>query len=50
MKAYGAWNKRTIRSTVIISPKGVLAAHFPKVNPRKHVDEVKAKLVELQKK
>lgn len=45
-----AENGRTIRSTVIIDPKGVAAHHFPKVNPRGHIDEVKKVLAELQKK
>ena len=49
MTAYKAWNKRTVRSTVIINPKGVVAHHFAKVNPRKHIDEVKAVLAKLQK-
>lgn len=38
------------RSTVIINPQGIVAYHFPKVSPKGHIDELKAKLAELQKK
>jgi peroxiredoxin len=38
------------RSTVIINPQGIVAYHFPKVSPKGHIDELKAKLTELQKK
>ena len=37
------------RSTVIIDPQGIVAYHFPKVSPKGHIDELKAKLTELQK-
>lgn len=37
------------RSTVIINPQGIVAYHFPKVSPKGHIDELKAKLTELQK-
>ena len=38
------------RSTVIIDPQGLVAHHFPQVTPKGHIDELKAKLMELQKK
>jgi peroxiredoxin Q/BCP len=50
---YGAWDtekKRVRRSTVIIDPAGNVAYHWPAVTPKGHVEEVKAKLRELQKK
>ena len=59
MKAYGAYvetekdGKKTgkvVRSTVIINPEGVVAFHYPTVNPRGHAKEVKAKVEELKKK
>lgn len=50
MTTYGAYDgKRVIRSTVIIDPHGNIAHHWPKVKPRGHAAEVKAKLTELQK-
>lgn len=50
MSPYGAFDgKRVIRSTVIVDPNGKVAYHWPKVTPRGHAAEVKAKLTELQK-
>src|SRR5690606_37789257 len=49
IEAYGAWGEKTlygkksmgiIRSTVILDPNGKIAAHFPKVKVKEHVDEV----------
>ena len=58
MATYGAYQEtevdgkkrgRVVRSTVILDPKGNVAHHFPQVNPRGHVDQIKEKLAELQK-
>jgi len=56
MKAYGAWGEKVmygkksegvIRSTVLIDPGGVVAAHWPKVKAEGHADAVRARLAEL---
>lgn len=56
IEAYGAWGEKVlygkrsmgiIRSTVILDPKGKVAAHFPKVRVKGHVDAVVEKLREL---
>ena len=53
---YGAWGEKSmygktyegvIRSTVLIDPQGRIAAHWPKVKPDGHAEEVGAKLEEL---
>ncbi|MBI1367657.1 MAG: redoxin domain-containing protein [Planctomycetes bacterium] len=50
MEPYGgSVSGHTVRSTVLINPDGVVAYHWPKVNPKGHMEEVKAKLEELQK-
>lgn len=57
MVAYGAWGKKVmygkevegvIRSTVVIDPKGNVAAHWPKVSAAGHAAEVAQKLAELR--
>lgn len=49
MDAYNAWGEKTvrgkktfgaIRSTVLIDPKGIVRAHWPKVQARGHAPEV----------
>lgn len=56
-KAYGVWQLKKMygreymgiqRSTFIIDPKGEVAAKWDKVRVKGHVDEVKARLEELQ--
>jgi len=56
IEAYGAWGEKNLygkksmgilRSTVILDPAGKLAAHFPKVKVKEHVEEVIRKLEEL---
>lgn len=56
IRAYGAWGKRkkygrefegVIRSTVLVDGQGSVAAHWPKVRPKEHVDQVLAALSEL---
>ncbi|MBI1371310.1 MAG: redoxin domain-containing protein [Phycisphaera sp.] len=50
MTTYGAFDgKKVVRSTVIINPEGKVAFHWPKVAPKGHAAEVKAKLEELKK-
>lgn len=58
MQQYGAWVEtsigtrefsRTIRSTFLIDPKGIIRWHWPEVIPKGHAQRVKDKLVELQK-
>ncbi len=57
IEKYGAWGEKNnygkkymgiIRSTVIIDPKGRVAAHFPKVRVKGHVEKVLGALDELQ--
>lgn len=57
MEKYGAWGEKknygkttmgTIRSTVLIDPKGVLAYRWPTVKVDGHADAVKKKLKELR--
>jgi len=57
MTAYGAWVEtglgdkkygRTIRSTMIIDPEGVVRYHWPEVIPQGHAGRVKETLVRLQ--
>jgi thioredoxin-dependent peroxiredoxin len=57
MEQYGAWGQKSfmgkkyigvIRSTVLIDPNGKVAWHWPKVKAKGHMEEVKAKLIELQ--
>ncbi|WP_456323744.1 thioredoxin-dependent thiol peroxidase [Hydrogenimonas sp.] len=57
LKAYGAWGLKklygkeyegVIRSTFIIDPHGKIAAVWPKVRVKGHVEAVKRKLEELQ--
>lgn len=57
IEAYGAWGEKKmygrammgiIRSTVLLDPKGVVRAVWPKVKVAGHVDEVLAKLEELR--
>lgn len=57
IEAYGAWGEKTmygrkmmgiIRSTVLIDPKGVVRAVWPKVKVAGHVDAVLDKLAELK--
>ncbi|BBG64951.1 thiol peroxidase, Bcp-type [Hydrogenimonas sp.] len=59
LKAYGAWGPKklygreyegVIRSTFIIDPDGKIAAVWPKVRVKGHVEAVKEKLRELQEK
>lgn len=56
VEAYGAWGEKNlygkksmgiIRSTVILDPKGKVAAHFPKVKVKGHVEEIVKTLEEL---
>ena len=47
-KNYGREYMGVVRSTFIIDPEGKVAAVWPKVRVKGHVDEVKAKLQELQ--
>ncbi len=44
---YGKESQGVIRSTVIISPDGVVAAHWPKVKAEGHAGQVAKKLAEL---
>ena len=57
LKAYGAWGKKklygkeyegVIRTTVLIDPEGNIAAIWPKVRVKGHVEKVKEKLQELR--
>ncbi|SFV52940.1 Thiol peroxidase, Bcp-type [hydrothermal vent metagenome] len=48
-KNYGREYMGVVRSTFIIDPEGKVAASWEKVKVKGHVDEVKAKLEELQK-
>jgi len=57
MRQYGAWasvqhgskkTERVIRSTVIISPDGVIAEHYPEVIPRGHAQRVRDRLRDLR--
>ncbi len=57
LKAYGAWGPKklygreyegVIRSTFIIDPDGKIAAVWPKVRVKGHVEAVKQKLEELK--
>ncbi len=57
MRKYGAWVEsqmggkawaRTIRTTYIIDPKGVIRYHMPEVIPQGHAERVREKLAELQ--
>lgn len=57
MRAYGAFGKKkmygrevegVIRSTALIGPDGVLAAHWPTVRAAGHAEQVRARLAELQ--
>ncbi len=59
LKAYGAWGPKklygreyegVIRSTFIIDPEGNIAAVWPKVRVKGHVEAVKQKLEELKNK
>jgi len=59
LKAYGAWGLKklygkeyegVIRSTFLIDPEGNIAAVWPKVRVKGHVEDVKAKLEELKTK
>ena len=47
-KNYGREYMGVVRSTFIIDPEGKVAAKWEKVRVKGHVDEVKAKLAELQ--
>ena len=56
LSAYGAWGKKSmygrtfegvIRSTVLVDPAGKIAAHWPKVKPAGHAEQVRATLEEL---
>lgn len=56
IRAYGAWGKRkkygrefegVIRSTVLVDGQGSVAAHWPKVRPKEHADQVLAALSDL---
>lgn len=53
---YGAWGTKSmygrsfegvIRSTVLVDPAGRIAAHWPKVKPAGHAEQVRQKLEEL---
>ena len=53
---YGAWGTKSMygkthegvnRSTVLVDPDGRVAAHWPKVSPAGHAEEVRQKLEEL---
>ena len=55
--SFGVWQLKkfmgkeymgVVRSTFLIDPEGKIAAVWPKVKVKGHVDEVKAKLAELQ--
>ncbi|MBK9796840.1 MAG: peroxiredoxin [Holophagaceae bacterium] len=46
---YGKEVQGIIRSTFLVDPKGILRHIWPKVSVKGHVDEVIAKLLELQK-
>lgn len=53
MEKYGAWTNtslgtRTIRSTVIVDPAGLVSYHWPEVIPTGHAKRVRQKLVQLQ--
>ena len=57
LRAYGAWGRKklygkeysgTIRSTVLIDPRGVVRAYWPKVKVAGHAMEVLNKLKELK--
>ena len=57
MEAYGAWGEKTlygrttvgvIRSTVLVNPDGLVAAHWPKVRAKGHAEKVLQKLRELK--
>jgi peroxiredoxin Q/BCP len=57
IEAYGAWGEKKmygrtmmgiIRSTVLLDPKGVVRAVWPKVKVAGHVDAVLERLAELQ--
>jgi peroxiredoxin Q/BCP len=58
LEDYGAWQKKklygrefmgVVRSTFLISPQGQIEYLWPKVKVKGHVDSVKDKLKELQK-
>lgn len=46
-KMYGKEYEGVIRSTVLIAPDGTVAAVWPKVQPKKHADQVLAAIGEL---
>ena len=57
LESYGAWGEKNmygrkmmgvIRSTVIVSPDGKIAHHWPKVKAAGHAAEVREKLAELR--
>jgi peroxiredoxin Q/BCP len=57
IRAYGAWGTKkmygkefegVIRSTVLVGPDGEVAAVWPKVQPKRHADQVLAALRDLQ--
>ena len=57
LEAYGVWQLKKnygreymgiVRSTFIIDPDGIVRAKWEKVKVKGHVEEVKAKLKELQ--
>ncbi len=59
LEKYGAWQKKklygrefmgVVRSTYLINPEGKIEYVWPKVKVKGHVDAVKEKLTELQKK
>ena len=59
LEKYSAWQKKklygrefmgVVRSTYLINPDGKIEHIWPKVKVKGHVDDVKNKLVELQKK
>ncbi len=56
IKAYGAWGQKkmygkefegVVRSTVLVDPKGVVRAVWPKASAKGHAAEVLATLQEL---
>ena len=58
LEKYGVWQEKSmygnkyfgvVRSTLIINPKGVVSAIWDSVKVPNHVEEVKQKLIELQK-
>ena len=58
LEKYGAWGEKSmygktyfgvIRSTVLINPNGKIAEVWNKVRVKGHVDNVKQRLIELQK-